>query len=453
MRVAVMELAALLAVLCGPSFADEDPSIEAHVDRLRAPNLAYAEGAIPLLLADGERARGPLERFVAPEFEPGGIDREGLARTIAALGADGYEVREEATRRLEDEGLMALPALERGLADTHDLEVESRLARVVEPMRLRLAELRAPRQARFLAVLALARIGCAESVPVLSYLRDGGEEIVSGAARFALAAIAATRTTPVAEETLPGGPDLPTTLEVRYRAELDWWSCATSSLFIEGGGSMLLSGVYRFSESSEFLDVVRAQGAPLIVRTYESLSGEMSGEEKCAGRPFRILAGERGPEIYLDGGAASWSASGFHFEPGVLANRLVPRTGDGASPSDRLARLGGAPFPVEGRRAARAECQGRFALAEREGGNRLRHAYLAGIRVDRLDTLPGRRRDAVVGTEVLWLAGDVWIDPATGRVEELDLSGPAYRWGESFGPVTVFGCVRLRQEALPVEGR
>jgi len=99
--------------------------------RLADPDPATAYRAAVTLASDPERSV-PYLSGVLPPAAPVGADR--LRRLIAELGDDDFTVRERATAELEKVLPAAELALRRALQDNGDLEVRTRLLRLLEQL-------------------------------------------------------------------------------------------------------------------------------------------------------------------------------------------------------------------------------------------------------------------------------------------------------------------------------
>jgi hypothetical protein len=157
---------------------------------LGSADAAQAYRAVRALVAVPDRSLPLLRQHLRPEPAP---DPKHLARLIADLDDDKFEVREKATRDLEDLGSQARPALGKGLAGQPSPEVRRRLEGLLQrPEHFLLAsgELRGLR-----AVAVLERIGTTEPRELLERLvREGSD--TSLLARDAAAALERLRRCP-----------------------------------------------------------------------------------------------------------------------------------------------------------------------------------------------------------------------------------------------------------------
>jgi RNA polymerase sigma factor (sigma-70 family) len=112
-------------------------------------------------------------------------------RLLAELDSDNFQVRERATREIEEFGELARPAFERVLSGNPSAEVRSRIAQLAE----KCAPARSPERLRALrAVEVLEQVGTAEARSVLEALAKGAPEArLTLEARASLARLDARR--------------------------------------------------------------------------------------------------------------------------------------------------------------------------------------------------------------------------------------------------------------------
>jgi WD40 repeat protein len=113
------------------------------------------------------------------------VDERQLARWIADLGDNDFEVREQATRRLRDLGARAEPALRKALAGQEDLERRGRLEALLAPLDRKTPDPAVLRDLR--AVQALEQRGTPAAEAFLEELARGADGgLRTRAARAAL---------------------------------------------------------------------------------------------------------------------------------------------------------------------------------------------------------------------------------------------------------------------------
>jgi hypothetical protein len=167
-----------------PAAGDFTPKdLEALWADLGSADAAQAYRAVRALVAVPDKGLPFLRQHLRPDPAP---DPKHLARLIADLDDDKFEVREKATRDLEDLGSSARPALRKVLAGQPSAEVRRRLEGLLqrpEQFLLSPGDLRGLR-----AVAVLERIGTAEPRELLERLvREGSD--TSPLARDAAAAL------------------------------------------------------------------------------------------------------------------------------------------------------------------------------------------------------------------------------------------------------------------------
>src|SRR5262249_30598206 len=142
-----------------------------ELDRLWS-DLAGADGpragrAGGRLAADPAQALPLLRRHLRPAPPP---DAGRVARLLADLGSERFEIRDRAARELEAVGEAAAPLLRRALEDQLPLETRRRLARLLE----RWEGPTAAGQVAARAAAVLEQVGTAEARRLLEGLAGGG---------------------------------------------------------------------------------------------------------------------------------------------------------------------------------------------------------------------------------------------------------------------------------------
>jgi WD40 repeat protein len=141
-------------------------------DDLSGPDAGRAYQAVFRLAGAGKRAID----FLADRLQPvAKLDKQKVARLIAALDGSPRKAREQATRELKELGELAVPALRKALADKPSLELRLRLTELLE--RLEQPVLPAGPVLRGVrAVAVLEQAGGPEAEKLLRRLAEGAAE-------------------------------------------------------------------------------------------------------------------------------------------------------------------------------------------------------------------------------------------------------------------------------------
>jgi hypothetical protein len=115
----------------------------------------------------------PSVPYIRERTRPVAADEALIARKIADLESDRFEVREEATRELEERGDLAEPALRKVLTMKPSLEIRRRVEALLDKQEKRL--LSGERLRAWRAVEVLEAIGTPEARQVLEKLAQGAE--------------------------------------------------------------------------------------------------------------------------------------------------------------------------------------------------------------------------------------------------------------------------------------
>src|SRR5262249_24961950 len=140
---------------------------------LADPDAARAHRAMVKFLAAPADAVPLLEKRVSPV--PGkATDAEALARLIAELDHDAFDVREKAARELQHAGQAGLPALRKAREDPPSEEVRRRVEQLLE--KLESSGLSGEQLRSLRAVELLERVGSPEARRVLEGLTKGNPD-------------------------------------------------------------------------------------------------------------------------------------------------------------------------------------------------------------------------------------------------------------------------------------
>ena len=165
-----MDTTALLWDLRGPRRPPQPFDREKCWQALADVDAATAYQAIVDLSADPQQAVPLLRQRLQPVRSP---DPRRLARLLADLDSDRFEIREKATKQIEEIGELAKPALQKARTGKPSLEMRRRVEQIlvnVEPGH-------SPKQLRALrAVEVLEYIGTPAARRVLETLADGAAE-------------------------------------------------------------------------------------------------------------------------------------------------------------------------------------------------------------------------------------------------------------------------------------
>jgi HEAT repeat protein len=156
-----------------PAAANLSPTeLETLWADLGSADAARGYRAVRALVAAPDKTLPLLRRQLGPATAP---DPKQLARLIADLDDDQFEVREKATRALEELGSLARPALRQALETKPSAEVRRRLDALLESLQqFRLTPPEEWRGGR--AIDVLERIGTTEARELLDRLVRGGSD-------------------------------------------------------------------------------------------------------------------------------------------------------------------------------------------------------------------------------------------------------------------------------------
>jgi WD40 repeat protein len=153
---------------------------------------ARAWQAVLTLAAAPKEAVPFVEKQLKPEAAP---DAKAIDKLIAALDADGFQEREDATEALIRAGRAAEDAVKKALANKPSAEAKSRLEQVLAKLTgsagPNMEEVRAAR-----AVEVLEKIGTPEARKVLEEVAKGADSQLTAEARSGLARVKARNTAP-----------------------------------------------------------------------------------------------------------------------------------------------------------------------------------------------------------------------------------------------------------------
>jgi WD40 repeat protein len=140
-------------------------------DDLKQPDASQADQAMSAMVTSPEDGVPFLQKNLLP-VEP--VDPLRVSRFVADLDSDQFEVRRAATQELENLAEIAESALRKALAEKPSLEVQQRIERLLDKLRL---PIRSPEKLRLLrAIEILECIGTAEAQEVLKALAKGAPE-------------------------------------------------------------------------------------------------------------------------------------------------------------------------------------------------------------------------------------------------------------------------------------
>lgn len=153
-----------------PAAVQSAKDLEALWTALAGDDAAKAYRAIAELSADPEQTVPLLRQHLRPVHSP---DPRRLARLVAELDSERFEVREKAGKQIEEIGELAKPSLLKALEGKPSLEVRRR----IELLLINIEPAHSPAQLRALrAVEVLEHVGTPEARRVLETLASGAAE-------------------------------------------------------------------------------------------------------------------------------------------------------------------------------------------------------------------------------------------------------------------------------------
>jgi RNA polymerase sigma factor (sigma-70 family) len=133
-----------------------------------ADDAAAGYRAIGRMVSSPDSALSLLRKYLRPAVE---LDAKQVARLVRELDSDRFQAREQATKEFEELGEIAIPALQKALADNPPLEVKRRLAELMDKLNTSIPSRQTVRQIR--AVEALETMGSPEACELLKTLIGG----------------------------------------------------------------------------------------------------------------------------------------------------------------------------------------------------------------------------------------------------------------------------------------
>ncbi|MBI4612822.1 MAG: hypothetical protein HY720_04355 [Planctomycetes bacterium] len=373
MRGFVSSLLAFLAA--GAASGQDAPSLDALLAELASPDYEKAEEAEIALAERGDEGRLALERYLLVELKyEQEIDRGRLGCLIERLGDDDYAAREKAAAEIAELGPRVLGALEAARGNAMDPEIAGRLelaiARVNGEIWKSLRE-----RALTLAILALVRIGSADSAPLLVRLVGSGDLHLARTADFALRAI------------LMDGPE-PSAPGARTSTPREWEA-------------------FLGRKREEPRDIFVVPGTASETRSVEAKWG--TWREPELGRRPRLEIEALAADIVPQGQYPQEPRNTFGRETVSLEDRIGLMSPFGAE-------LASMEWPIH-----------RLRYFGRDARGRGRFACFAAAKIwSRMEVQWGLERFSC------WLAGEVVLEPGTGRLVRCNLAGPAV--GETWSP-------------------
>jgi hypothetical protein len=167
----IWDLKRRIATGARPEIAVTGPELEALWRELASDKAERAYAAMGKLV-QAPKAAVPLLRQHLPPISA--KDMEPIRRWIGELDSDKFAVRETATVELEKAGELALPLLEKVLADMPGLEVRQRVERILQKLETQPPSPARLRQGRALEMLEM--LGTAEARVLLGALAKGKPE-------------------------------------------------------------------------------------------------------------------------------------------------------------------------------------------------------------------------------------------------------------------------------------